>query len=247
MKLTFSKKDKVILFSIILILGLLLTALYFFFIVPKNTELENKERELATQEELLNVIQNQINNIKNNTFKSTTELQKKVPVKPLVEQLILDIEKAEILSDSSVVSINFGTSSVEDNFAQGEETIQEFTEGEQVSEEAPIEFPAGLQKISVKLNVTSPSYFELEKFIETLENNRRIVVIDSFEFSGQAEITNLEQLTSPLSYGLSFAAFYLPNLTDLQDELPELDTPEPGNKKNPLVQFPDSDVVEENP
>lgn len=39
--------------------------------------------------------------------KGTRELQKKVPVKPLQEQVILDLEKAENVANSKIKSMSF--------------------------------------------------------------------------------------------------------------------------------------------
>ncbi|BDG36959.1 hypothetical protein [Saccharococcus caldoxylosilyticus] len=51
---------------------------------------------------------------------SIVALQKKIPVKPLTEQLLLDLEKAEVVSDSMITSIS--VSEGENAAAGGEET-----------------------------------------------------------------------------------------------------------------------------
>jgi type IV pilus assembly protein PilO len=94
-----------------------------------------------------------------------------------------------------------------------------------------------LKKLTVSLSVESPSYEDLEKFIDTLESLNRIVVVESISYSGGQEITSLDQEDEPLSYSLTISAFYMPSLTDLAAELPKIDAPAPAGKDNPLSQF----------
>ena len=196
------------------------------------------------------------------TFGNSTTLQKLVPVKPLAEQLLLNIEKAEVVSGSFVVSLDFTESEVTIEEEITEETNEEATEVDQVdpqnqeikknlenettemtesdnSEEEATKttLPQGIQKITVTMDVESPSYFELETFIDTLENSERIMVVDSINFTGNEEITSNEQELNPISYQVTLSAFYMPQLTDLIDQLPKIDSPEPAKKKNPFSQF----------
>lgn len=248
MNIKLPKNEKLLILSTAILLIGLFAGIFFFVLYPKMQQVPIKETELKSQEQLLSALQSKITNTDSNTFQSTVSLQKLVPVKPLTEQLLLDIEKAEVVSGSFVVSMSFEDSEMtaeEQQEAEEVETVEEqvdeqlnpdeTTEEEETKE--PIPLPTGVNKITVTLNVESPSYFELEKFIGILESSERIIVIDSIDFTAGEEIIDVEQTDKPLSYQVILSAFYMPTLSDLIESLPKMERPEPANKKNPLSKF----------
>lgn len=261
-----SRKEKILFFLLLFLVLAFAVGSYFFFIQPKKEELANKEQELETEQQLLATIESRLANIDSTMYTSTVQLQKEVPVKPLVEKLLLDIEKAEIVSESFVAAISIGEGTeltpeemegnneeeaAEGENAEGEDGSEEEQEdgsseekGEReeaetdAPEEVTIPLPEGVEKITVELEVQSDNYFQFEKFIETLENNERITLIENITIEGQEEITSEEQEDEPLTYTVSLSIFYMPGLTDLIAEVPEIDAPEPSKKKNPFSTFP---------
>ena len=256
--------------GLILLLILLLVGAYFLLVYPKIGVIDRKESELNTQQQILATLESGIGKSNDTAMESTTTLQKQVPVKPLAQQLLLVIEKAEVVSNSFVSSMNFSDAEVTieapleeneatdetndvDNEALNEEADRAETEGQQenTGEGEPQQpfLPQGIKKITISLNVESPSYYEMESFIHTLENNKRIMVIESIDFTANEEIIELEQVDKPLSYGVTVSAFYMPTLTDLIDGLPKVDSPEPAEKKNPFSNFADytGSIVNFNP
>lgn len=235
----------IIITSIILLL--LFAGIYLFVLFPKMEKIPQKESELSTQEQLLSVLQSKITGTNSNTFENTVALQKMVPVKELSQQLLLEIEKAEVVSRSFVVNMNFddGDVSFEHEPVEESETAEENETGENEDEQSreeetnTITLPNGLKKTVVTLNVESPGYFEFEKFISTLENSERITVVEALDFTAGEEIIELEQSEQPIRYQVKIAAFYMPSLVDLIDQLPKMETPEPANKKTPLVKSGD--------
>lgn len=251
MKVSLSKKDKLILMSGTLLLVLLILFAQFVLLSPLKSDLEMKERTLQSEKQLLDTItQGKLSEVEKVT-EDTRELQKKVPVTPLQEQFILDLEKAENVSNSKISSMGFSKDA--DVTIQPEQPATdepatdgaaatnsaETTEGTTPSANAE---PAltGLKKLTVSLSVESPTYEDLEKFIETLESLNRIVVVESINYTGMEEITTLEQEKKPLSYSLTVTAYYLPTLDNLIAELPKIEAPAPANKKNPLSSFSDT-------
>jgi type IV pilus assembly protein PilO len=245
MKLSFSKKHKLTLLIGILLIILLVVFAQFFKLSSLKSDLESKERTLASEKKLLEVIsQKELDETKKVT-EDTRELQKKIPVSALQEQFILDLEKAENVSNSKILSMGFskdadvalesGTPPANETAESTEvpevKTVQE-TQAEQVAP-APT---TGLKKLTVTLSVESLTYEAVEKFIATLESLKRIVVVESITYSGGEEITTLdpEKVDEPLLYTLTVSAYYLPGLDDLIAELPKIDAPAPANKKNPL-------------
>lgn len=255
MKLRLSKIDKIILLVGILLLVLLIVFAQFIKLTPLKSDVNMREQSLKTEQKLLEVVtQNKVDDTAK-VVEDTRELQKKVPVKPLLEQFILDLEKAENVSNSVISSMSF-SKDAEVTIVTTETTTENTTTDQSTTtaQEAPTtqETPAstdqatappasnGLKKLSVSLSVESPTYEALEKFIKTLESLERIVVVESISYSGGKEITTLEQEKEPLAYSLTISAYYLPTLDDLVAELPKIDAPEPAKKKNPLSSFSDT-------
>ncbi|KIP22010.1 MULTISPECIES: type 4a pilus biogenesis protein PilO [Anoxybacillus] len=192
----------------LLLLTLLSFALYIYVYKPLDDRKEQLETELQTEKKLLQTLQSK--QPSDDLRVSLVELQKRVPVQPFVEQFLLDIEKAEVLSNSMVLSLTF-------------------QEGENV--EGP---PTPIQKLTVNISVRSPSYFALEQFIDVLERSKRIVSVDSLSFTGYEEWTTVMDEVPELSYSLTVSTFYAPELRQWIEQLPPLDLPQPSEKRNPF-------------
>lgn len=267
MNRVFSKKQVYLLLAATLIAALLLTGLYFWLLFPIKTESALKQNELKSERKMLELLDTKIFQTNNDTFETTVELQKQLPVKPLTEQLILDLEKAETVSNSFIIKMDFseegnGTEQSAGQAAaagtipnsqaagaQGPETIdkKDGTTGNAPDQnqsavnqaQDQVQLPAGIHKLKMNLTVQSLSYFDMEDFITSLESMPRIIKIDSILFSGSQEITSVEQITGPLTYQLSVSAFYAPGLTDLQSQLPPMEAPEPSKKRYPFNDAPE--------
>ncbi|MEH7254091.1 hypothetical protein V7111_18380 [Neobacillus niacini] len=254
MKLSLSKKNKLILLFSTLLLVLVIIFAQFKLLAPLKSDLKIKQQTLVTEQQLLDTITENKAAETVEVTEGTRELQKRVPVTPLQEQFILDLEKAENVSNSKISSMSFSKDAdvvIESNQAGTENAGAESTgttesttapEGTTTNsatqENAPVA-SSGLKKLTVSLSVESPTYEDLEKFIETLESLKRIVVVESINYTGGKEITTLENKDEPLSYSLTVSAYYLPTLNDLIADLPKIDAPAPANKKNPLSSFAD--------
>lgn len=257
MKLHLSKFDKIILLVGILLLVLLIVFAQFIKLTPMKSDVSMRQQSLKTEQKLLEAVtQNKVDDTAK-VVEDTRELQKKVPVKPLLEQFILDLEKAETVSNSVISSMSFSkdadvTIVTTETTTENTTTDQPSTTGQEAATTQAQEAAAttdqatappasnGLKKLSVSLSVESPTYEDLEKFIKTLESLERIVVVESISYSGGEEVTTLEQEIEPLTYSLTISAYYLPTLDDLIAELPKIDAPAPANKKNPLSSFSDT-------
>jgi type IV pilus assembly protein PilO len=223
--------------ALIIIGGLYLS--YLLFLKPLQIEIDRLENEVTTEKKVLELLQASTNQTQDQTKISTVELQKKVPTKPIIEQFILDLEKAEVVSDSFITGIGIGEEQVTE-----QSTIEEYVqinqensnEDETTSDEQTdqAKLPEGLNKVTVNLSVTSSDYFAVEEFISTLENQTRLTQVENISFSGQQEITSLNQEINPISYSITVSTFFFPGLTDLVDQLPLLEVPAPSNKKNPF-------------
>jgi type IV pilus assembly protein PilO len=248
MKLRLSKNEKLVMMLGILLVVLFIAIAQFMMLSPLKSDLEMKEQTLQTEQKLLDTITQKKVDETTKVVEDTRELQKKVPVSPLQEQFILDLERAENVSSSLVKSMSFAkdvdvpiTPPAQETAANGEttdeslevKTVQEVTAEQEAQAANTV---TGLKKLTISLSVESPTYEDLEKFISTLESLNRIVVVESISYSGGKEITSLDskEAEEKLTYSLTVSAYYLPTLNDLIADLPKIDAPGPANKKNPL-------------
>lgn len=250
------KKHLIVLLAAALLLGLLYFGAYFLFLKPV-------KQEISTLETSKNMLNAQVAALEENPSTETkapvhsVELQRKVPVSPMVEQIVLDLERAETISNSKIESITFAESEnallpppAEPEKTQPEAADNETPVGQTESPEVPdsaetapvqpenaqaaapaAELPAapeGLKRILITLEVTSGNYFDMEAFIAELETQQRVAKVDLLTFNGAKELTSLDQEAEPLKYSLQVSAFYMDTLQDLKDETPKVAAPEPG-------------------
>jgi type IV pilus assembly protein PilO len=280
MTVRFSKRQIVFLFALLLVISAFFTVLYMYTLKPLYNRIDELKTQVETEKQILEETQSQVAEQQTTVIESVVELQKKVPVKPLVEQLLLDLEKAEVVSDSFIQSMVFNEEAEMNNQAEQQETpIEPNQQGtknnskaqpavnepnqqenadnanEQPTEEqeqtpqqqaqASPTLPSGLKKVTAQLTVQSPSYYHLERFLETLEGLTRIVSVESLTFAGNPELTSIDTEVKPLTYTLTVSAFYHPGLANLQDQVPPLDVPPPSEKRNPLTEIIPNESKEE--
>ncbi|KMJ60306.1 hypothetical protein AB685_05685 [Bacillus sp. LL01] len=233
MMIELEKKHYILLSSCVLLIVLGIAGFYYLSYAPKEARAEQLQEEKRIEEQLIQVLEQQ-EETANATGNTTVELQRKIPVTPYLEQLILELEKAEVLADSRILSMSFG----EGEFLPASNTLEEYEniheeEEGTVQEEAYL--PEGLKKLTVNLSVESDVYEDLTTFLSSLEKLTRITQIESVSFSGQPEVTSTEQEMGPLTYSVTLSAFYHPELNDLMEDLPPLSVPEPSNRTNPFI------------
>lgn len=220
--LTRKQKEIGLIFLSSLFCLILIAYAYFTLYVPKKESLAVAETTLTTDRQLLFALEQQLADQPEIPIVSSLELQKKVPIDPLTELIILQIEKAEVVSDSLVQSIGF---------SEGPFVI-----------ESPPEGVETLQQLLVTLSIETSTYATLEAFIDEIEKLDRILIVDNISFSSPGEVTTEELEPAKLQLSLSFTAFYRPDLLELLDEGPKVDTPAPADKSNPL---PSNEVIDD--
>lgn len=253
MTLHFARKQIIYLIMAIVFLVGVSYLTYFLLVKPVKLKIAQLENSVKTEERLLELISDKRTN--DTPIISSTEIQKRIPVVPLVEQIVLDLERAETLSESRVISMSYSeseftlmdeTQPVEDQEETNPENIEENDQGltengtdeakqTVVAEDVDPELIDGLNQITVTLQVQSPTYPDLEKFLSVIEHQTRITRVDSLSFSGTPELTSVDQIAQPLVYEVTISTFYIPKYTELAEEAPKLTVPPPSNKDNPLA------------
>lgn len=219
-------KHYFILLSAVLVSILTIVFFYYSTYSTKQLELNRVKQETTMENQLIQLLETQ-QNTESIVDGSSTDLQRKIPVVPYVEQFILHLEEVAKQTQASLVNISF-TDTVPTDTTLDEEIdlITEDEKEENVGAETNlIALPDGLKMISVNLSVEVNNYSSLRRFLEVLENSARITQIDSVTFSGNVD---------DLMFSIVASTYYHPELTDLIEELPPLSIPNPSNKTNPF-------------
>ncbi|MBS4217003.1 hypothetical protein KHA96_01600 [Bacillus sp. FJAT-49711] len=199
------------------------------------------ENELKTEEKMLKVLEEKTANENSYTVESSFSLQEQIPVLPLTDQFILDIEKAETVAnvyvENMVISEGEGLAAIEGT--EQAETSSEVNEIEETEDQSQLYNLDELKKVTVSLSLSAKNYFDFEAFINYLESQTRIVQVEQISVSAPEEMTNIADENELNHYNIVISAFYIPGLTDLIDEAPKMDSPPPAKKKDPFNNFPE--------
>ncbi|PFA64564.1 hypothetical protein CN378_15395 [Bacillus sp. AFS015802] len=241
-----TRKERLILIGITFACVFTLFLLYLFVYSPQQDRLVIKREELKTEQKLLTAVEAKAVQIESHSYKDTKTLQNQIPVEPLTEQLILQLEKAEVVSQSVIQSISF---SKEDFAFEIEEKEDSVPGNEEVSsdEQESGKDSSMVKRLQMTMTIQSGNYFAMETFIHELENLPRIVEVNQLVMEGREEMSPVltDEEPQPLTFQLVASAFYIPGLSDLNDSLPTIDSPPPSLKKNPFIQYTDPAVKEE--
>ncbi len=236
---------------------------YFGLLSPLHQQIESVDAEMKQQKTFLDNMSAPATVTTQNS-ENTFALQEEVPVKPLIDQLMLQFEKAEVLSDSLILTMDFSDGeatedeekvAVEENTEQAsaeENTTNTTTEAaeenvsntgddidtsETTTPPAPEVLPQGVKKITAEMSVVSKDYEGILKFIKTVEELKRVIVVEAITFSGmdELEMASADAVKNQLKYEITISAYYLPELTDYLKDLPRGEFPAPNGKENPLI------------
>ncbi|MFT8322222.1 MAG: pilus assembly protein PilO [Bacillus sp. (in: firmicutes)] len=246
MRITENKSLILFVFSIIVLI-MLAAGAYYFYLMPLNQEAERKQSELQSVQQQIAILQSKIKSSNKKATTTSLDLQKKVPVKRLLEQALLDIEKAEIVSGSNLIEIKLnGTESDEEvkseELTTADKAIKETnkteennTESQENAESSDPALPSGIKKTSIHITGESDTYNELEKLIDSIQSSVRIMDIESLNVTGPKEIIAVEDNEQKIEFEMSVSIYYYPELNDLIKDIPPLESPKTSDKNNPFA------------
>ncbi|OKL38243.1 hypothetical protein [Domibacillus mangrovi] len=247
------------LYTVLILLVAIVLFAYMYVVLyrPVAFNIKTTNQQLQSEEELIAVLEQQAGSTVSGPSVATGTLQQKVPVKPMSDRLLLDFEKAELLSSSLITAIVFTEGEEETLPTTPEEDIaqlenRETAPGEKSMDERMTDaakeeidsskqlvheevLPKGIRKIRAQMTVESSGYAEMDMFIDTLENQMRMLKVEQLTFTGPEEAQQLAGEAEPITYNITVAAYYMPELLDLLQDTPEFDTPDPANKKDPFI------------
>ncbi|KPD01593.1 hypothetical protein LR69_00208 [Geobacillus sp. BCO2] len=90
-----------------LIIILLFAAAYAWLVMPRYSALKQMEQTVQSEKKVLAALKQKQALSTEKTAETVAALQKKVPVYPLTDQLLLLFQKAEYVADSQLVSVQF--------------------------------------------------------------------------------------------------------------------------------------------
>lgn len=134
MTFRFSKKESITLVLLVLLTVTSILGGYYLYLDPKNNKIETQKSALKAEQEVLTALQKQKQAESSITAESIAALQQKVPVKPQLEQIILDLEKAEVLSGSVIKNMSFTETDVAQPEAAAPPENNEAAEGNENKE-----------------------------------------------------------------------------------------------------------------
>ncbi|MED1602932.1 hypothetical protein [Alkalihalophilus marmarensis] len=240
----------------LLLIGFLIW-LFFSFIRPIQLEKEAALVELEYEQAQLAGVIEEAEEKPLEVIESSMMIQRKLPVRPLVDQLLLTFARAEGIADAYILSIDIqdeaegvwfgetGETSIEVEQDQEQdnepEELEDFIELEEEEEPVPSAPPEaassleGLEVIRFVLRVRTNEYAGLARFAEELDRNDRLMSIDSITYAAPSERVLVEDEQEALEFLMTVSAFYYPiDEPDLEQELPQVDYPRPANKSSPL-------------
>lgn len=240
MIINFSKKHLVYsLLGTLLTIGLLVYG-YFVVINPIKDESNNLISQIKLQQTILNNKQtNSSDKIDDAKSIDSSLLQKELPVKPLDEQILLYLEKAEASSKVYITAISSGNSQEEGSQLSVDELQQNVeTEAETNEQNDNASTSKQVNAVVYNLEVAYSYYEELHDFLTEIEQSTRLLQIDSITISrDEDETTSTLPIKSTAS--IVIKAFYAPNLKELTKQDPTVEIPTSCEKRTNPVEIQD--------
>jgi type IV pilus assembly protein PilO len=258
----FMQKRNIGLVLLIVLLGVSFSLSYAYINRASQVELNQTKLQLTQEKQLVAATEKSLNK-QQAALQSTLNLQRELPGMPLIDQYLLDLEKAELLSDSLLLNIGISdgdasllmqalssaANATSEQVASGQAAdsganTEDQTQGQEQPPAQASSAPA-VKQLTFALSVTSPKYEAMLEFISRLEKLERISHIDSISFSGKAETTgvdfanaavdpSVEPSSNEMNFAVTVSTFYLSGIDELQDDLPWVEYPQPAGKNNPL-------------
>lgn len=253
MKLVWTRQHILVAIAGLFIVIGFLTFLFIRIVEPVQTELDQTEQQLANERQILSTLQQQVEGEETSIrIESSVSLQQQLPVKPLIDQLLLALSRAEGVSDTYIRSINIEESNddgILTNDSEMEEEVEveveeeenfslEMTEESQtvVDVEALPTTIEGLKTIRFLVTVRAKDYEGVARFAEEIDKLERIMNIDSISYVSPEEYVHFDQELDPLEFVIVISSFYYPEANDLKAESPMVDYPNSAGKRTPLYQ-----------
>lgn len=217
---SFSKRQKEIFLITVASIFLLSLSLYTYYVVfsPAKDAYDQQKVSVDNERAVLFALRTEVAEKEDSDLTSTLNYQQKLPVKPLQDAILLQIAKAETKSGTQIRNVDF---------VQSEFEILD-----------PPEHVENVMELLTTVEIEVVDYPSLVNFIDEIEQMERIFVIDTIQFQGPDEVTEVETEQETIVLDVSFSAFYRADLENLDQEAPKINAP-PGSQKTTPFTFND--------
>jgi len=238
MKLSSNKNTSLLL--LVMLVAALLFAVYYYIVLPKKDNVESLESSINALQTEITSIQEQMSSTGDQT---TTEVEnvfgmrQKLPESREIDQLLLNLEEIEYISEARITSIGFNSydtlvsesaiapideeevdteeNAADETATEGEtDATGEVTEAEEgtetpVSDISAEALPPELKLITFNLEIEVPENQNLQQFIKELEKLPRIMHIDTISFTLPGEEGEImEDAAETLNASIQVTTFY---------------------------------------
>ncbi|GKV68786.1 hypothetical protein NCCP2716_12840 [Sporosarcina sp. NCCP-2716] len=238
--LTKRQKDLTLLVLSIIFFAVIAAYSWYRMYAPAKEDNARVVSSLADQREVLFELQRQLAAKPEDVSSSSRPLQQKVPVIPLEELLVVQLEKAEVKSGAAIRDVQFTKDDAGLEMTDPAATPDETTDGTAI--DAAAESPeAALRRVTIDVELSAESYKSIDRFIREVEQMGRIFIVQTIELTPPDELLEQTEEAAPLELTVSFQAFYRPDLTGLLPDVPKLDAPDPAGKEDPTARAGEED------
>lgn len=222
-------KENARIFSLLLVLlFVLLIVVYFVFVNPQSKQLKAAKQNVSNLESEIAALEASRNQSKDSLDSDTLLLEKKVPITPELEDLLLTFQEIELVSGSRIENIEFSydgelpeknTGSEESQDNQSNENSENANDANKTNENnengdsqpadtSESSKPEFLKAITAKMDVLSPDYDSFQEFLQELEKRERIMRVDKLTFEKPAEKEQLEGSGETITFTIEATTFY---------------------------------------
>ncbi|WP_062198921.1 hypothetical protein [Massilibacterium senegalense] len=233
----FTKKNIIISLLVSFVLIVATIVIYITLVSPNKKEAEKLLQEVQQEETQIAMLEQKIKDVEEQIKTSSTYIwQRQLPISPLADQFILMLEKAEVLSDTVILDMQL---------KNGEASVEgtgDAKEGEEQEEQIEVDTGEGtvpqLKSLEATLEISADNYYEIEKFMNTVQELERVSFVNKVNFKGKEEVLELKEEAEKekLQAKLTVTTYYAPDLKSLKENGPAIEFPEPSNKTTPLYE-----------
>lgn len=201
---------------VVLVFILALCVVYFYLVLPAQSELAELRDELRVKQETLEQLQVELANLnvsRPGEQARLLQVRRQIPEAPYDELFIRDLRKLEVIS-----GLDF------DTYA--------YTSGGRVS---PSEEWEGQLVPLVYRATVEGSYRQVERLLQEIESEERIMVVEQIDFQAEAAPPiKLNLSNRDVTASLVLKTFYAPGYASFFDRPIPIDYEQPGSRHNPF-------------
>jgi type IV pilus assembly protein PilO len=245
------KPYRALLYLIFLFLCIAGASIYFFLFIPMNDQIKDKTQILQTVQNDVNRLLEQLDEAPQETDDDRLiQLLQSIPVKPLVQQIILDIEQVEYQTGVNVSNIFFNNESGDNEASSAIENLMFPSQGDNTSTDSRLseeqellailegKYPGvqtvKMSSISFSLEVTA-DYSNLMQFFTRLSSLPRTIHINQIEYQSQAFENQIEGISAPeISAVIHLSAYYSEQMGNFVSKNLDVNVNEAVKRDNPL-------------